>query len=188
MATPKFITWRLVADLPETQREAMKKMRYIPYSVVNLIFDRPVWNKGYDTWCPGNTFTDFIVADWTVQKNDPNYRQKINILTFYTPLRESERASLLTEESCRDVAGRVLSDFQKLFPSSNVDPLEVRIYRRGHPLYMSLPGNYTLVQPFARQPMERIYFANTDSEGPVSTTSMGIVAARRAVREARRWL
>jgi hypothetical protein len=31
--------------------------------------------------------------------------------------------------------------------------------------------------------MQRVFFANTDSEGPVSTTSTGILAARRAVRE-----
>ena len=188
MAAPKFIAARLVAGLPAAQRDAMRKMRYIPYPVVNLIFDRPVYNRGYDTWCPGNTFTDFIVADWTVQKNDPSYRQKNNVLTFYTPLPEAQRPLLLTEASCREIAGRVLSDFQKLFSGSNVDPVEVRIYRRGHPLYMSLPGNYTLVQPAARQPMERVFFANTDSEGPVSTTSRGIVAAHRAVREAGRWL
>ncbi|HEY6290144.1 MAG TPA: FAD-dependent oxidoreductase [Terriglobia bacterium] len=188
MATPKFITWRLVAALPAAQRDAMKKMRYIPYPVINLIFDQPVYNKGYDTWCPGNTFTDFIVADWTVQKNEAGYRQKQNILTFYTPLREADRAMLLTEESCRDLAGRVLTDFQKLFPGSNVDPVEVHIYRRGHPLYISTPGTYTGVQPVVRRPCGRVLFANTDSEGPVSTTSRGIDAAHRATREAGRWL
>jgi hypothetical protein len=31
--------------------------------------------------------------------------------------------------------------------------------------------------------MERVFFANTDSEGPISTTSTGILAAHRAVRE-----
>lgn len=188
MATPKFITWRLVPGLPPAERDAMKRMRYIPYPVVNVIFDRPVYNQGYDTWCPGNTFTDFIVADWTVQRDDSHYRQKNNILTFYTPLTEAERPVLLTEEGCRDLAGRVLRDFQKLFPGSNVDPLEVRIYRRGHPLYVSTPGNFSGTQPLVRQPMERVFFANTDSQGPVSTTSEGIKAAHRAVREASRWL
>jgi protoporphyrinogen oxidase len=183
MATPKFITWRLVEGLPAEQREAMKRIRYIPYPVVNLIFDQPVYNKGYDTWCPGNFFTDFIVADWT-NRNKPGYKQKYNILTFYTPLDARERAQLLTEEGTRETAGNVLKDFQKLFPGSNVDPLEVHIYRRGHPLYMSTPGNFTQVLPLVRRPMERIFFANTDSEGPESTTSQGIAAAERAVREA----
>jgi len=183
MATPKFITWRLVEGLPLEQREAMKRIRYIPYPVVNLIFDQPVYNKGYDTWCPGNSFTDFIVADWTI-RNQPGYRRKYNILTCYTPLEAKDRAQLLTEEGTRGIAGNVLKDFQRLFSGSNVDPLEVHIYRRGHPLFMSTPGNFTQVLPLARRPMERIFFANTDSEGPESTTSQAVVAAQRAVREA----
>jgi len=151
--------------------------------VVNLIFDRPVFNKGYDTWCPGNRFTDFIAADWVI-RNQPGYKQKYNVLTCYTPLRQEERGLLLTEAGARGVAGDVLRDFQKLFPGANVDPIEVHIYRRGHPLYMSMPGLYTQVQPLARAPMERVFFANTDSEGPVSSTGSGITAARRAVKEA----
>jgi len=182
MATPKFITRRIVAGLPAAQDAAMKKMRYIPYPVVNVIFKQIVYDKGYDTWCPGNTFTDFIVADWTV-RNEKDYHRKHNILTFYTPLTEAERPKLLTEEGTRDVAASVLLDFQKLFAGSNVDPVEVHVYRRGHPLYMSTPGNFTRVQPLTRRPYGRVFVANTDSEGPVSTTSQGIAAAHRAVRE-----
>ena len=187
MASPKFITRRLVQGLPEKQSEAMHKVRYIPYPVVNVIFDQPVFNKSYDTWCPGNTFTDFIVADWVV-RNQPGYKQKYNILTFYTPMKEEDRGYLLTEASTRKIAENVLRDFQKLFPGSNVDPLEVHIYRRGHPLYMSTPGLYTNIQPLVRQPMDRVFFANTDSEGPESTTNKGIMAAQRAVKEAQQRL
>jgi len=49
---------------------------------------------------------------------------------------------------------------------------------------MSTPGLYTQVQPLVRQPMDRVFFANTDSEGPESSTNEAIVAARRAVRQA----
>jgi protoporphyrinogen oxidase len=183
MATPKFIARRIVQGLPEKQSDAMHQIRYIPYAVVNLIFDKPVFNKSYDTWCPGNTFTDFIVADWTI-RNQPGYQQKYNILTCYTPMSEEDRGYLLTESGTRKKAVSVLSDFQKLFPGSNVDPVEVHMYRRGHPLYMSTPGLYTKVQPLVREPMDRVFFANTDSEGPESTTGKAIIAARRAVKEA----
>ena len=167
MATPKFITRRLVEGLPTKQSEAMHQIRYIPYAVVNLIFDKPVYNKGYDTWCPGNRFSDIVVADWVV-RNQPGYKQKYNILTCYTPLREEERGLLLTEPGARQVAAKVLEDFQLLLPGSNVNPLEV------HPL--------------VRQPMERIFFANTDSEGPESTISGGTEAAERTVKEVKRRL
>jgi hypothetical protein len=59
--------------------------------------------------------------------------------------------------------------------------LEVHIYRRGHPMYMATPGNYTRVLPLARRPLDRVFFANTDSIGPVSTTSTAIIAAQRAM-------
>jgi protoporphyrinogen oxidase len=183
MATPKFITRRIVEGLPEKQSQAMQQIRYAPYCVVNLIFDKPVFNQGYDTWCPGNTFTDFIVADWVIRKKS-GYKQKYNILSCYTPMAEENRASLLTEAGARKIASNVLRDFQKLLPETNVDPVEVHIYRRGHPMYMSTPGLYTNVQPLTRQPMDRVFFANTDSEGPVSGTPEGIVAARRAVKQA----
>jgi protoporphyrinogen/coproporphyrinogen III oxidase len=183
MATPKFITRRLVEGLPEKQSQAMQQIRYIPYAVVNLIFDKPVFNKGYDTWCPGNRFTDFVVADWVV-RNQADYQQKYNILTCYTPLREEERGFLLTDSGPRGIAADVLRDFQKLFPGSNVTPAEVHVYRRGHPLYKSVPGLYTQVQPLTRAPLDRIFFANTDSEGPESTAGTAIAAAHRAVKQA----
>jgi protoporphyrinogen oxidase len=185
MATPKFITRRLVQGLPERQSDAMQEMRYIPYAVVNLIYDKPVFNGGYDTWCPGSRFSDVIVADWVIKKQ-AGYQQKYNILSCYTPLHESERSLLLSEAGARKLAGQVLTDFQKLMPSTNVDPVEVHIYRRGHPLYMSTPGLFSKIQPVVREPFERIFFANTDSEGPVSGTGPAIAAAYRAVREAER--
>jgi len=182
MAAPKFIARRLVAGLPKAQQDAMHKMRYAPYPVVNVIFDKPVFNGGYDTWCPGNSFTDVIVADWVIRKQ-PGYHQKNNILTFYTPLREADRVRLLTEDGARDLAANVLRDWQKLLPASNVDPVEVHIYRRGHPMFMAAPGTYTELIPAARQPMERVFFANTDSAGPVSMTAGAIEASRRAIGE-----
>jgi protoporphyrinogen oxidase len=182
MATPKFITRRIVEGLPGKQSDAMHDIHYIPYPVVNLIFDKPVFNHGYDTWCPGNSFTDFIVADWVIRKQ-AGYQQKFNILSCYTPMKEEERSQLLTETGARKIAANVLADFQKLMPGLNVDPIEVHIYRRGHPLYMSTPGLYTQVQPLARHAMDRVFFANTDSEGPESTTNGGILAAQRAVKQ-----
>jgi len=173
MCTPKHITSRLVRGLPAAQLAAMRRTRFAPYPVVNVIFDKPVYNRGYDNWCPGNTFTDFIVADWTV-RNQPGYKQKNNILSFYTPLREYQRATLLDENGCKILAARVLADFQKLMPEFNVDPVEVHIYRRGHPMYMSVPGQYTVNRIAAAQPMDRVYFGNADSGGPESLTSEAI--------------
>lgn len=173
MCTPKHITSRIVQRLPDAQRAAMRRTRYAPYAVVNLIFDKPVYNRGYDNWCPGNCFTDFIVADWTI-RDTPGYRQKNNILSCYTPLREQQRATLLTDDGAKSLAARVLSDFQKVLPEFNVDPMEVRVFRRGHPMFLSTPGQYTQNRIAAAQPMDRIFFGNADSGGPESLTSESV--------------
>jgi len=179
MCVAKYISARLIGDLPAEQKSAMHKTRYAPYPVVNLIFDKPVYNRGYDNWCPGNTFTDFIVADWTI-RTTPGYTQKNNILSCYTPLREYQRATLLREEDCKALAANVLADFQKILPDTNVNPVEVRIYRRGHPMFMGVPGQFTKNRLIAAQPLDRIFFGNADSSGPESLTSESVRLSRVA--------
>jgi len=180
MATPKFITSRIVAGLSDAQQDAMSSYRYCPYPVINMIFDQPVYNRGYDTWCPGNSFTDFIVADWVVQ-NQPGYKQKNNILSFYTPLAEVERKRLLKIDDCRQIAANVLRDFQKLLPDfAAANPAEIHFYRRGHPMFLATPGLFTKVIPAANQPLDRVFFANTDSIGPESEISGAVTSARKA--------
>ena len=56
MATPKFITRRIVEGIPEKQSDAMQQMRYIPYAVVNLIFDKAVYRQGLRHLVPGKYF------------------------------------------------------------------------------------------------------------------------------------
>jgi protoporphyrinogen/coproporphyrinogen III oxidase len=180
MCTAKYITSRLVASLPNEQKQAMRRTRYAPYPIINMIFDKPVYRKGFDNWCPGKTFTDFIVADWTI-RNNPGYKPKYNILTFYTPLRESERSTLLDEGGCKTLAAKALKDFQGLLPEFNVDPVEIRIYRRGHPMFMGVPGQFTKNRMIASQPMDRIFFGNSDSGGPESLTSEAVRIARAGV-------
>ena len=184
---PKFIASRIVTGIPYEQKLAMRRIRYAPYPVVNLIFDQPVYNRGYDTWCPGKAFTDFIVADWTV-RNHPGYQQKHNILTFYTPLPESQRKTLLAVNDCQKLAARVLADFQALLPEFKTDPVEARIYRRGHPMFKSTPGTFTKTIPAARAPMKRIFFGNADSGGPESLTSEAIRLSRAGAEWAERVL
>ncbi|HTV57433.1 MAG TPA: FAD-dependent oxidoreductase [Verrucomicrobiae bacterium] len=177
MATPKYITARIVSGMPASQIDAMEAIRYCPYPVVNMIFDKPVYNKAYDTWCPGNSFTDFVLADW-VMKSQPGYVQRHNILSFYTPLIESERNRLLTINGCKEIAAHVLADFHKLLPEFDVEPAEIRFYRRGHPMFMPTPETFTKTIPAARRPLDRVFFSNTDSVGPESDVSNAISESR----------
>lgn len=179
MATPKFITARIVAGLPDAQLKAMSSFRYCPYAVINAIFDRPIYRKAYDTWCPGNAFTDFVVAEWVTLKQSDD-APKNNIATFYTPISQDNRAQLLTDDGCLALAKSVLRDFRRLLPEFDVAPIEVHFYRRGHPMFASTPGTFTRTIPAANHPFGRIFFANTDSIGPVSDIAAAVEAAHRA--------
>jgi oxygen-dependent protoporphyrinogen oxidase len=179
MATPKLISARLVTGLSDDQTDAMRSIRYTPYAVVNLIFGKPVYNRAYDTWCPGATFADVVVADW-VNLRQADYKQKYNILTFYTPISELDRNKLLKTDGCRQIAASVLRDFQKLLPEFNVEPLEVHLYRRGHGIFLSTPGIATKIIPAANKPLERIVFATTDSVGAESLLSSAVESSKRA--------
>jgi monoamine oxidase len=180
MCSPKFITSRLVAGLPSDQKQAMRRMRYAPIPMINMIFDKRIYNKGYDNWCPGNSFTDFIVADWTI-RNQPGYKPRYEILTFYSALREYQRSFLLEESDCKEFAAKVLKDFQKCLPEFNVDPIEIRLYRRGHAMMMAVPGQYTKNRMVASRPMDRIFFGNSDSGGPESLTTEAVRISHAAV-------
>ena len=184
MTTPKFITRYLVTNLPDAQNHAMRDMRYCPYPVVNLIFDQPVFPKAcYDNWCPGNRFTDFIPADFTV-RDAAGYKARYSIMTFYTPLHDEERSLMLTDAGCEKIARDVARDFKKLLPGqTDAEPIEAHIYRRGHPMFEANPGTYTRLIPAVKKPMHNIFFANTDSEGPLSLTTGGIAAAKRCIAE-----
>jgi spermidine dehydrogenase len=187
MATPKFITWRLLSGIPEDQLDAMQSFRYCPYPVINMIFEKPLYTRAYDTWCPGNTFTDFIVADW-VMRNQPGYQPKNGILSFYTPYSELKRDDLLHIEKCRQIASNALRDFQKLQPGFDLVPLEIHFYRRGHPMFVPRPEMFSKIIPRARKPLERVFFANTDSVGPVSDISAAVEISRRGAEWAEKRL
>jgi monoamine oxidase len=179
VCAPKFIASRLVTGLPNDQKQAMRRMRYAPVPMVNMIFDKPIYRMGYDNWCPGNSFTDFIVADWTI-RNQPGYKPKYEILTFYSTLRESERSLLLEEDDCKAFAAKVLKEFQGLLPEFKVDPIEIHLYRRGHAMMMAVPGQFTKNRMIASRPMDRIFFGNSDSGGPESLSTEAVRISQAA--------
>ena len=179
VALPKFVAMRIVGGLPVDQREAMERIRYAPYCVVNVRADRPVPRLGYDTWCPGRSFTDCIVADWvgTAPGLAPG-----EVLTCYVPLPEDRRESLLDDDHCRALAAAVADDLHAAFPEGVITPVEAHLYRRGHAIHCSAPG-LKPHQAVARRPFGPITFAHGDVGSVVASSSGAIRAARRAVDE-----
>lgn len=188
VAAPKCIARHMVEGLPSDQQEAMSKMRYAPFMIYNLCFDRAVYDGGFDTYPIGaKHFCDIIPADWaaTAGKGDPGRKQ---ILTVYAPKLESERADLLDDEKVLAMARGAAEEVTGLIPGSLGRLREVRISRRGHPMPMSVPGSYTKLQPLARRDLAPVYFAHSDSQGEISDFFYGALAGIAGAKKAAKHL
>jgi len=185
MATPKFITHRLIDDLPEDQKRAMSKVRYAPYLVYNFCFDKVVWNLNYDNWAIGaRHFTDFIPADYVTHADGGDLSRK-QVITVYAPKIEAARADLLDDEEVLAEAHATGNELVgTMFPSWLDHLREVRVFRRGHPMPMSAPGSYTRLQPVTKRDHSPIYFAHTDSSGTVSDLYEAALLAVKAAAKA----
>jgi oxygen-dependent protoporphyrinogen oxidase len=186
MAAPKFITRLLVEDLPPKQMEATGLMRYAPYLVHNLCFDRVVYNQAYDNFVVGaKSFTDFVPADFVAHGKGGDLNRK-QVITVYSPLREEDRKSLLDDAAAVSRAQAAAEELAALFPGWADHLSEVRTYRRGHAMPMSIPGWYTDLQKKARKDHGRVFFAHSDSAGTNSDLAYaafnGIEAAAKAKR------
>ena len=184
VAAPKYVARRLVQGLPEDQDAAMGAMRYAPYAVYNLCFTRRVWTLGYDNWHVGaRHYTDFVQADWVTRgdKGDPKGPQ---VLTLYAPHAENERADLLDDEESLSRAEKAVEELGTVVPGALDHLAEVRIFRRGHPMPMSVPGWYTKVQPVARRDFPPVYFAHSDQAGEVSDVAYGALSGIEAAGKA----
>lgn len=186
MATPKFITKMLVDKLPSDQFEAMSNMRYAPFLVYNLCFDKVVYNQGYDNWPIGSkNFTDFIPADWVTHAGGGDLKRK-QVITVYAPRNEMERRDILQDDKVLGMAHAAAGELTDLFPAWADHLKEVRIYRRGHPMPISAPGYYTQLQPLGRRDLAPIYFGHSDALGEVSdflyAAWSGVTAAQKAAK------
>lgn len=182
---PKQIGKHIIQGLPATQLAAMNAMRYAPYLVVNVCLREVVYNGSYDTEIPApSPVVDFNVADWVVNRDNRDTHRS-QVLTCYVPRPEAERVRFLDDQYVEGFGAQVIDLIDSWFPGARRKVEEVRIFRRGHPLFLSAPGVTTRLAPEIRKPVGRILIGHSDSEGDVSSYETALVAANRTNKEAR---
>ena len=177
VAAPKFIAQYIVADLPEDQKEAMKAMQYAPFLVGAVAID-------------GN-ITSGLTTARTIKAPIANFRDASTkpdkqLLRCEMPMRASVRTQLEHDAFVESYAQEVADYFESIFPGSRSKIAEVRIWRRGHNWYIPIPRMMTEYQPRASRPLDRVFFANADSQGTISEFGWALVAADKAVDMAKR--
>ena len=184
VAASKFIARHLVAGLPEEQREAMGRIRYIPYLVTNLCFDGVVHDACFDTNVIASPIiSDVVCADWPrLRGRGPADRP--TVLSCYMPLTEADRAAMLDEAEARRLALLALEAVDRWFPGAAGRCREIRAHLRGHPMHLSACGMITRWGPRASRSLGAIHFAGTDGVGAVSDMATSLSSARVAARAA----
>ena len=184
IACPKFIARKIIKGLDREHAEAMSQLRYAPYLVVNVCSREVIYNGSYDTNIPApSPIVDFNVADWVENRDNPA-KNRPAVLTCYVPRPEADRVKVLDDSYCYKMGETVVDLLARWFPGSRGKVEEVRIYRRGHPMCMSIPGATTRIAPRVRKPLGRLFFAHSDTEGEISEYTTAYKAAMRSSREA----
>jgi methionine synthase II (cobalamin-independent) len=99
------------------------------------------------------------------------------------PRHEAERVKVLADPYCYKMGETVVDLVSRWFPGSRDKIEEVHIYRRGHPMCMSIPGATTRIAPKVRKPLGKLFFAHSDSEGVITEYTTAHKAAMRVSRE-----
>ncbi|MFN7996833.1 MAG: FAD-dependent oxidoreductase [Bryobacteraceae bacterium] len=184
IACPKFIAKKIVKGLDREHAESMAQLRYAPYLVINVCSREVIYNGSYDTNIPApSPIVDFNVADW-VEKRDNPATNRPAVLTCYVPRHESERVKVLDDAYCYHMGETVVDLIDRWFPGARRKIEEVHIYRRGHPMCMSIPGATTRIAPVVRKPLGKIFFAHSDTEGTITEYTTAYKAAMRSTKEA----
>jgi hypothetical protein len=186
VAAPKFYASHVVAGLPADQLAAMRAYRYAPFPTFNVCLNAPGPEPAYDNWFLDTPFTDFIPADWILYAGK-GAKDRKTALTVYHPLPEERRKELLVEPLVLEMADAVAENLERHFPGTLAKIAEIRVYRRGHPMFISTPGRMALVERASRA-FGPVLFANTDGTASVSSFDGALISARRAADQARKLL
>jgi monoamine oxidase len=179
----KHIAAYVVQDMPEEQKEAIGKMRYNDICVMNMCFDRRIYDGALITWMNDAPINNILSADWVLNagKADPESPQ---VLTCDWTNRPEHRALLLDDawvvEQCQASARRL----EEIFPGSLDHLLEIRLPLRAHSWVTSSPGYYSELRPVIADDVGRVIITRADHSSFVEAYGAGIDNAARA----REWM
>ena len=189
MANGAWSSQHIVADMPESHREAFTDFVRAPMLVVNVALRR--WRFMYDMGITAASYRDQLGFSCNLRQSmvvgdyrPPLHPDKPTILTFYIPfdrpgrpLKEQAAAGRneLLATSYRDYERRIREQMVRLFGRGGFDPRAdiagVILNRWGHAYVCPAPGFYfgrngkPAAPEVLRQPIGRVAFANAELNG-----------------------
>lgn len=179
----KHIARYVVQGMPTEQKEAIGKMHYNDISVMNMCFDRRIYDGALITWMNKAPINNILSADWVINAGnaDPESPQ---VLTCDWTNRPENRALLLNDdwivEQCQASARRI----DEVFPGSLDHLVEIRLPLRAHSWVSRSPGYFSELRPVIANDVGRVIITRSDHESFVQAYRAGVENAEKA----REWM
>jgi len=175
----KHIARYVVQGMPTEQKEAIAKMRYNDISVMNMCFDRRIYDGALITWMNKAPINNILSADWVINAgdSDPDSPQ---VLTCDWTNRPEHRDLLLNDkwvvEQCQASAHRI----EEIFPGSLDHLVEIRLPLRAHSWVSDSPGFRSELQPVIANDVGRVIITRSDHSSFVQAYHAGVENAEKA--------
>jgi hypothetical protein len=179
----KHIARHVVQGMPTDQKEAIGKMRYNDISVMNMCFDRRIYDGALITWMNKAPINNILSADWVINAGDAD-PDSPQVLTCDWTNRPENRALLLNDEwvveQCQASARRL----DEIFPGSLDHLVEIRLPLRAHSWVSNSPGFRTEIRPVIANDVGRVIITQSDHSSFVQAYRAGVENAETA----REWI
>ncbi len=179
----KHIAKYVVKDMPAEQKEAISNMRYNDICVMNMCFDRRIYDGALITWMNNAPINNILSADWVINAGDAD-PDSPQVLTCDWTNRPENRALLLNDEwvveQCQASARRI----EEIFPGSIDHLVEIRLPLRAHSWVSRSPGYTFDLLPVIANDVGRVIITRSDHESFVQAYRAGIENAETA----REWM
>ena len=172
-----------VEGIPDEQKDAIRRMRYNDICVMNMCFDRRIYDGALITWMNKAPINNILSADWVVNAGnaDPDSPQ---VLTCDWTNRPEHRALLLDDawvvEQCQASARRI----DEIFPGSLEHLVEIRLPLRAHSWVSQSPGYLSELKPVIANDVGRVIITESDHGSFVDAYRAGLANADKA----REWM
>jgi protoporphyrinogen oxidase len=171
LATPQFLTRRLLAATTDPAAQARARFRYAPWVVANLHLDHAPISRGFplawDNVIQGSPSLGYVSATHQLDRAD----ERDDVWTWYLPLTGANEAELRTDllnatwEHWRDL---ILADLRMAHPDLAESVTCLDVWRWGHGMVKPVPGLiWGGERALAAAPLAggRITLAHTDLSG-----------------------
>ena len=182
VAIPHLVSSRIIRNLDDQTKSNLFRFRYGSYLVANLLLNKQVYDRAYDSWFSNPfDFADITLADMPYMKKESRKRKDASVLTIYQPYEPASIGrTLLFKGDRKSIAKAVVKQTNQIIPAVNESLEEVVLSRWGHALAVPIPKFYQRIEFLQAQEKSNYSFAHSSSQGLPSAEAAIDAAVRVA--------